>query len=127
MDGKENLIPLTERSKDEQRKIRSMGGKASGKARRKRKAIKEQLEMFLSLPLKDDKAKTLMKSMGVDIDDIDNQMALVVSMWKQALSGNVQAFNSIRDTVGERPIEKVEVANKIDDTVKELEKMLDDE
>lgn len=68
-----------------------------------------------------------MKSMGVDIDDIDNQMALVVSMWKQALSGNVQAFNSIRDTVGERPIEKVEVANKIDDTVKELEKMLDDE
>ena len=69
----------------------------------------------------------MMKSLGVDVDDIDNQMAIVLSMWKQALGGNVKAFNSIRDMIDGKPKETIEISNNVDDTVKELEKMLLDE
>ena len=37
--GEENLIPMSERTKEEQREIATMGGIASGAARRKRKAM----------------------------------------------------------------------------------------
>lgn len=52
-----NLIPQSERTKEEQREIARKGGIASGKARRRKKLIREQLELLLSLPLKDENAK----------------------------------------------------------------------
>ena len=45
-----NLIPLNERTKEEQTKITTMGGKASGKARRRKRDLKELLELALSQP-----------------------------------------------------------------------------
>lgn len=46
-DGHENLIPQSERTKDEQREIARAGGIASGKARRERKTIAECLNKYL--------------------------------------------------------------------------------
>lgn len=43
-DGTKNLKPVTERSKDEIRAIRSKGGKASGIARRKEADLKKHLK-----------------------------------------------------------------------------------
>ena len=57
MANDENLIPFGERTESEQRAIQSAGGKASGEARRKRKAMKEQAELLLSLPFQDIKTK----------------------------------------------------------------------
>ena len=42
-----NLIPQSERTKDEQREIARMGGIASGKARREKKTIQKILEDLL--------------------------------------------------------------------------------
>ena len=103
-----NLIPQNKRTKEEQREIARKGGIASGKARRKKKLIKEQLELLLSLPLKDENAKKKLKQLGIDVDNLDNQMAMVISMWNKAIKGDVQAFNSIRDTIGEKPIEQIQ-------------------
>lgn len=114
-----NLIPFTELTEEEQRKIAVKGGIASGKARRRKKLIKEQLELLLSLPLKDENAKMKLKQMGIDADNLDNQMAMVISIWNKALKGDVQAFNSIRDSVGEKPKEVIENHNY---TKEELEK-----
>ena len=36
-------------------------------------------------------------------------MAMIISIWNKALKGDIQAFNSIRDSVGEKPTDKVEV------------------
>ena len=104
----DNLIPFNELTEEEQRKMASKGGKASGEARRKKKLIREQLELLLSLPLKDKKSKDKLKSLGIDTDNIDNQMAMVISMWNKAIKGDVQAFNSIIDTIGEKPIEQIQ-------------------
>jgi len=106
-----NLIPQSERTKEEQRKIAIKGGIASGKARRRKKLIKEQLELLLSLPLKDENAKRKLKQLGIDADNLDNQMAMLIAIWNKALKGDVQAFNSIRDTVGEKPRDVVENIN----------------
>ncbi len=111
--GEENLIPMSERTKDEQREIATMGGIASGKARRERKKMKEQAELLLSLPFKDTFKDENGESMldyykhktGGQIEDIDNQMAMIIAMWSKALSGekgDVQAFNSLRELVGEK-------------------------
>ena len=107
----DNLIPFTELTEEEQRKIATKGGIASGEARRKKKLIKEQLELLLSLPLKDENAKRKLEQIGIDADNLDNQMAMVISVWNKALKGDIQAFNSIRDSVGERPKDVVENIN----------------
>ena len=89
-----NLIPQSERTKEEQRKIARKGGIASGKARRRKKLIKEQLELLLSLPLKDENAKRKLKQLGIDADNLDNQMAMIISIWNKALR-RYQAFNTV--------------------------------
>jgi len=109
--NKSNLIPNSERSPEEVRENGRKGGIASGKARRRKKLIKEQLELLLSLPLKDENAKMKLKQLGIDADNLDNQMAMIIAIWNKALKGDVQAFNSIRDTVGEKPKDVIENIN----------------
>ncbi len=132
MKGEENLIPLNERTKEEQREIARQGGIASGEARRRKRSIKESLDILLSQPfkLKDKNGKDLKKkleALGIEADDIDNQMAMSYSMFMVAMGGgknSVSAFNSIRDTLGEKPIDKVEVTKPIDETTKEVDDYL---
>lgn len=121
MAREENLIPQAHKLTVEQQ---SMGGKKSAENKRKRKALKEQMEMLLSLPLTDDKAKAQFERMGIDADNMDNQMAMVVKTYAQALKGNINAVNTIREIIGERVME-VNVNNNIDDKVKELDRLLD--
>ena len=52
--GKKHVgIPIDSRPIEEARKIQSMGGKASGAARRRKKLIKETIATILELPVKD--------------------------------------------------------------------------
>ena len=48
MINEQNLIPFTERTEEEQRKIAIMGGKASGEARRRKRTMIQDLEMLLN-------------------------------------------------------------------------------
>lgn len=121
MANEKNLVPQAHKLTVEQQ---SMGGKKSAERKRKRKALKEQMEMLLSLPLTDDKAKAQFERMGIDSDDMDNQMAMVVKTYLQAMKGNINAVNVIREIIGERVME-VNVNNNIDDKVKELQKELE--
>lgn len=136
MAGKDNLISLADRTTEEQREIATAGGIASGESRRKRKAMREQAELLLSLPFQDrinDKGESLIKKYkeltGIeDADDLDNQMAMVVAMWQKVLAGgegSVNAFNSLRDLVGEKPKEVIEIHNT-DETIKQLDKIIEE-
>lgn len=112
-----NLIPQNERTKEEQREIARKGGIKSGEARKKKKLMKDQISLLLSLPFPDVKDKTgkkirnMFKQLGIDDENIDNQMAMIIAMWQRALKGDYQAFNSLRDTVGEKPKDEVSVEN----------------
>lgn len=125
--NEQNLKPRTTLSREEAKKLGSKGGKASVEAKRKKKLMAEQIELLLSLPLKDEKAKAKLQALGIDTDNIDNQMALVISMWNTAIKGgksSVQAATFLRDTVGEKPKETIEVTKNTDETVQEIEKYI---
>lgn len=108
----ENLkLKDSNQSRDEARENGRKGGIASGEARRRKKALKEQLDLLLSLPVTNTKTKNKIKKLGIEEDDIDNQMAMTVSIYQKASKGNVKAYELIRDTLGEKPIEKVSVDN----------------
>ena len=119
MANEQNLIPWNKRTENEQREYARKGGQKSGEVRRQRKAMKEQMEMLLSLPLKQEKQLKFMKSLGIEEEEIDNQMALMVAMYAKALKGDVQAFNSIREvTQDDKHINKedrVEIINDLPD------------
>lgn len=116
MANEQNLIPFNKQTEEEQREKARKGGIASGVARRKRKAMKENLELLLSLEVKDKKAKGFMKSLGIKDEDMDNQMAINVSLLGKALKGDIQAYKEIRDTIGEKPKEQVEIEGNINTT-----------
>lgn len=121
MANNENLKPLT---KDKAREFGSKGGKRSVEVRRQRKAMREQMEMLLTLPLKDQKIINKFKQIGVDTSDMNNQMALIMATYQKALRGDMQAMNVIRELVGER-VQEFRVSASIDDKVQELHSILD--
>lgn len=106
--AQEDLIPMSERTKEEQKIISTKGGIASGIARREKKAMKEQLNLLLSLPLKNPSTIKKLKGMGMNEEEIDNQMAMLLGVFNKALKGNVRAAEFIRDTTDGKPLEKVE-------------------
>ena len=139
MAGKDNLIPTSERSKEEARELGRKGGKKSGESRRKRKAMREQAELLLSMPFqgmeigkdKDGNAINLLDEFqelsGLPADKIDNQMAAIIAMYQTILNGgkgSVMAFNSLRDLVGEKPKEVIEI-HSTDEAIKELDNIIE--
>ena len=108
----ENLIPTTKRTKKEVREMTTKGGKRSGEVRRQRKTQREQLQLLLSLPLKNPKAKEQIKNLGIEDTEINNQMAMNVAMFNLILKGGkgaVQAYNSINDLIGDNEKRKLEL------------------
>ena len=86
MANEKNLIPLNERTKSKQREIASKGGKASVEAKRKRKTLREELLLLL--------------------DDGNTREAVSAALIRSAKKGSVKAFEVLRDTIGERPVER---------------------
>ena len=102
MAGKENLRPVS--SKDEARERGRKGGLASGEARRKRKTLKEELLLMLS--------------------EGETQQSVTLALIEKAMSGDTKAFEVIRDTIGEKPIDKVMIADVEPSVIAEVEAMV---
>ena len=110
MANEKNLVPFDERTESEQREIASAGGKASGKARRRKKNLKQKMQLLLSLPAADNDQSEL-ATMGVDPEDMDNEMVLVKALFIAAAAGDTRAFDRIQDVLG-RSVAREELALK---------------
>ncbi len=103
MANEQNLIPFTSnQSREEAKKNGQKGGKKSGETRRQRKAMKEQMELLLSLPfnLQDNNGNDIaeiLSGLGINKEDIDNQMAMVISLWKTALGNSGQKIQAVQE------------------------------
>ena len=71
--GQENLIPFTERTKEEQREIATMGGIASGKARQEKATMKKTLEMLLNEKNKKGKTYRELSTLGLIKGAVDGK------------------------------------------------------
>ena len=94
----------------------SKGGKASAEARRRRKDLRMALEMLLEKEYTDAQGK---KITGTE--------AITAKLFQQAMKGNIRAFETIRSTVGQDPVQKVEHVNISDETREQIERFLNDE
>lgn len=89
------------------------GGVKSGEVRRARKTLREELEALLTEEITDKNGRRM-----------QTQKAISASMIKQALTGSTKAFELIRDTIGEKPVDKVMLAEVDQATIDEVEKMI---
>lgn len=87
-------------SSEEARELGRRGGIASGAARRRRKALREALDVYISLPVQDKRSLNRLLRAGVDEDDADTQMLIISSLVQRAIDGNVRAAKLIFDLVG---------------------------
>ncbi len=101
MANEQNLVPFNERTESEQRRIASEGGKASGKARRRKKSLKEAADYFLSLPVSDQRSWNKLARKGIEPEEIDNQMAIIVGLSQAAALGDAKAAKVLFDVLGE--------------------------
>lgn len=95
MANEQNLKPV--RSKNEARERGKKGGIKSGEVRAKRKTLKEELLLLLETKAED---KTI-------------QEKISLSLIQEALKGNVKAYETIRDTIGEKPKENVSITGEV--------------
>ena len=91
MANEQNLIPFSERTEKEQREIQRKGGIQSGVARRRKRTLKQAVEMVMSLPVSDPKVKAKLKKMGITDDESDNQTAVIVGLMARGMKGDPKA------------------------------------
>lgn len=101
MPNEENLIPMDQRSESEARELGRQGGIASGAARRRKRALKEAADLYLSLPVSDKRKWNRLARKGIDPEEIDNQMAMIVGLTESATEGDSRAGRLIVDILGE--------------------------
>lgn len=92
MANEQNLIPNSKRTPSELRELTSKGGKASGKARRKKADLKKAFNTLLNLDVQDKKIKKQLEDLGMDGD---NQALLAFSVFQQAVKGNQKAVENL--------------------------------
>lgn len=85
MANKKNLKPLTT---EKAREIGKKGGIASGKAKKQRKTLRDELLLILS--------------------EKNTQNKISIALIEKAIKGDTKAFEIIRDTIGEKPVEQVQ-------------------
>ena len=89
----DNLIPLGS-NPERDKEIRRMGQKAQAEKKRQRRTLKEDLIALLGMKCED--------------EDKTYQDAMITAILAQAINGNVKAATFVRDTIGEKPVKKVE-------------------
>lgn len=104
MANEENLIPNHERTPSELREITSKGGIASGKSRRRKKALRTALKEVVSLTLKDlhpDLREGIMIAAKLTDEGLTVGDAVIGSIVRTACNGNSQMAKLLLDTIGE--------------------------
>ena len=97
MANEQNLIPNSKRTPSELREMTRKAGIASGEARRARKTLKETLLMML--------------------EEGNTQNDITLALLQKALNGDTKAYEVIRDTVGEKPTDKIEQSGELNNTI----------
>lgn len=101
MANEQNLIPISEvnsrRSREEHSKDSAKGGRKSGEVRRQKKAMKDMMQLILSLELPECKGKEELKNAGIDEEDMNIQTAILIAQVQKAMKGNLESAKFVRD------------------------------
>ena len=122
MANEKNLVPFTsEQSHEEAVKNGRKGGIASGESRRNRKMLRDCIDYLLE------------RENEMVLDSEGNPMSgaeqLAYNLFVKALAEKdtakaAKAFEVLRDTAGQKPVEKVVIADVDLDIINEIEEMV---
>ena len=87
------------------------GGIAKREAVRRRKEMRETLSILLDMPMKKGKVYTAEEiKCFADLNgkNITIDQAMMVKLIQKALKGDINAIAMVRDTIGEKPAEKID-------------------
>ena len=102
-----NLIPLSERTKEEQREITKKGGIASGKSRKLKKLITttilKALNTALDAPMTDKDFIKQAKAYGFADEELTNRVGIALSVINKAFNGDIKAIELLIKLMGEMP------------------------
>jgi hypothetical protein len=62
------------------------------------------------MPTKLNRVKGKMAEMGFEEEDMTNQLHMILSVYKKAIQGDISAAIFMRDTAGEKPVDKQEIS-----------------
>lgn len=107
----QNLKPANTLTEEELRRMASNGGKKSVEARRRKKTMREALEMMMYHTELNEQTKQMLQAEGVkDAEDFNHQMVITRSLIAKAEAGDVQAYHAICAMIGEKPAEKLDLS-----------------
>ncbi len=113
VDNSSNLIPQAHKLTVEEQ---SQGGKKSVESRKAKKALREALTELLE--------KDLLQKDGTNITGSE---AMAARAFQAALKGDWKAWELVRDTAGQKPVEKVVVSEVDQAIMDEVESMMNDD
>lgn len=126
MPNEKNLIPFTsDQSRDEAVKNGAKGGKASGKSRRRKKSMKQVMDMLLSLPANTPADWEMLIDMGINVDEIDedlvnNLLVVNAALLKKAKTGDVNSIKELRNIIRDNVFENHKI--KLDNAYLDIER-----
>lgn len=91
-DGTKNLIPFNKLTEEEQKELARRGGVKSGESRRQKRMLKDILEEYLKID-------------GPNGKPYEDEVTL--ALIKKASTGDADAYRTIRDTLGQKPVEQL--------------------
>ena len=110
MANEQNLVPQAHKLTDEEQ---SKGGIASGEARRRKRDLRLAFEALLEKEFK-----------NKDGASISGAEAIAMKQMEKALKGDSKAFEIVRDTSGQKPVDKVMIAEVEQSVIDEVERMV---
>lgn len=123
MANEQNLkTPTSKQARERGKK----GGQASAKKRKERKQMQEVAKIVLDMPIEPGEVTDLEGITFEDYPDVNLTVGelAVLAVAKKARKGDVAALTFLRDTAGEKPIEKVEVSGDITAATEDIKKMI---
>lgn len=117
MANEKNLRPIKkgQLTKEEAKRRGRNGGIKSGQVRKERKTCKEILLMISDFSPSPEIVKSLKKIFPeLKDEDITYKAVMVLKQLGKALKGDTEAFRVCRDTMGEKPTDKVEQRTEIE-------------
>lgn len=111
MPNEENLIPIQTLSKEEAKKRGSAGGKASVASRRRKKTMKQVMDMLLQMPANTQADWNMLIGMGIDVNNLDedtvnNILIVNAALLKNAKEGDVASIKELRSIIQDNAFEK---------------------
>lgn len=103
--AKEDLIPFNQRSEEEVKAMQRKGGINSGKTRRNKALLRDCLEILMEKKMVDKDGK---KITGAEAQSVSLFLA---ALQETDTAKKARAFEVLRDTAGQKPVEKIEQTN----------------